>query len=83
MYGAKEAKENIFVVKKLQRALLDRSGIESLNLINSLQDEKFVTMYPNLFKGLAREYHISLREGAKPFALSIPRKVAIPLLCLE
>ena len=50
-YGTKEAKENIFVVKKLQRALLGKPGIESLNLIariNSLQDDKFVTMYPNL-----------------------------------
>ena len=85
-YGTKEAKENIFVVKKLQRALLGRSGIESLHLIariNSLQDDKFVTMYPNLFKGLGTitgEYHISLREGAKPFALSTPRRVALPLM---
>ena len=50
-YGTKEAKENIFVVQKLQKALLGRPGIESLNLIariNSLQEEKFVAMYPNL-----------------------------------
>ena len=59
-YGTKEAKENIFVVKKLQRAPLGRPGIESLNLIariNSLQDDKFVTMYPNLFKGLGTTYN--------------------------
>ena len=85
-YGTKEAKENIFIVKKLQRALLGRPGIESLHLIAriySLQDDKFVTMYPNLFKGLGTitgEYHISLREGAKPFALSTPRRVALPLM---
>ena len=85
-YGTKEANENVFVVKKLMRALLGRPGIESLHLIariNYLQDEKFVTMYPNLFKGLRTitgEYHISLREGAKPFALSTPRRVALPLM---
>ena len=62
-YGTKEIKENIFIVKKLQRALLGRPVIESLHLIariNSLQDDKFVTMYPNLFKGLGTitgEYH--------------------------
>ena len=40
-------------------------------------------MYPNLFKGLGiitGEYHISLREGAKSFALSTPRTVALPLM---
>ena len=85
-YGTKEANENIFIVKKLQRALLGRPGIESSNLIariNSLQDDKSVTMYPNLFKGLGTitgEYHISLQEGAKPFTLSTPRRVALPLM---
>ena len=58
-------------------------GIESLNLIariNALQDENFVTMYPNLFKGLgtiAEEYFISLREGTKPFAISTPRRIQL------
>ena len=66
-YGTKEAKENIFVVHKLQKALLGRPGIESLNLIARIEDEKFVKMYPKLFKGLgtiAGEYCISLQEGA-------------------
>ena len=84
-FGTKEAKENIFVVQKLQKALLGRPGIESLNLlarINTLQNEMFVTMYPNLFKGLgtiAGEYCISLQEGAKPFAISTPRRIPLPL----
>ena len=26
------------------------------------------------------EYHIVLKQGAKPFALSVPRRVALPLL---
>ena len=85
-YGTKEAKENIFVVQKLQKALLGRPGIESLNRIariNTLQDKKFVKMYPNLFKGLrtiAGEYCISLQEGAKPFAISTPRRIPLSLM---
>ena len=39
--------------------------------------------YPTLFDGLGKlegEYKITLREGAKPFALTVPRKVPLPLL---
>ena len=48
-----------------------------------MQENKFVVLYPDLFKGLGTmtgEYHISLREGAKPFALSTPRRIALPLM---
>ena len=85
-YGSKEANKNIFVVQKLQKALLGRLGIESLNLIariNSLQEEKFVAMYPNLFKGLGTimgEYHISLQDRAKPFAILTPTRIPLPLM---
>ena len=40
-------------------------------------------MYPDLFKGIGTipgEYRTSLREGAKPIALSTPRRVALPLM---
>ena len=42
-----------------------------------------MSLYPNLFHGLGTfgtEYHIVLKQGAKPFALSVPRRVAFPLL---
>jgi len=74
-------------VKNLQKSLLGCPGIEALDLIsriNTLQgEEKFVTMYPKLFKGLGTmsgKYHVSLCEGAKPFALSTPRRVALLLM---
>ena len=41
------------------------------------------TEFPELFTGLGKldgDYTIQLKEGAKPFALSTPRRVAIPLL---
>ena len=85
-YGTNEVKEKIFVIKKLQRSLLGRPAIESLNLIariNAVQEAKFVVLYPDIFKGLGTmtgEYHISLCEGARPFALSTPRRIALPLM---
>jgi hypothetical protein len=39
--------------------------------------------YPSLFQGLGKmtgDYQIELRDDAQPFALSTPRRVAIPLL---
>ena len=29
---------------------------------------------------MSGEYHVTLKEGAKPYALSVPRRVPIPLL---
>ena len=40
-------------------------------------------LYPDLFTGLGTlgaEYHIQLRQDAKPYALTTPQRVAIPLL---
>ena len=42
-----------------------------------------VARYPNLFKDLGKlddDYYIQLEEGAKLYALMVPRCVAIPLL---
>ena len=42
-----------------------------------------VEQFPSLFQGLGKlegEYSIKLLEGAKPFALATPRRVAIPLM---
>ena len=43
---------------------------------------KVICDYPQLFEGLGTkkdEYTIKLRDDAKPFALTVPRKVPIPL----
>ena len=42
-----------------------------------------VNKFPHLFRGLGKlegDYTITLKEGAKPFALSTPRRVSLPLL---
>ena len=82
--------DEIFVIDGLDRPLLGRKACRSLNLIQNLAEIKTVTnasnimqQYPTLFSGLGKlegEYHISLKEDAKPFALTVPRKVPLPLL---
>ena len=66
---------------------LGHPAIESLGLVsrvNTVEDLKlrYMSKYPELFKGLGKipgEYHIHLKDDAKPFALSTPRRVALPL----
>ena len=86
----KSVDNEVFVVKGLQRPLLSRQVSQSLNLINKIdainkKDYRtdIVEQYPKLFKGLGEiegEYEIKLNENSKPFALTVPRKVPLPLL---
>ena len=81
----------VHVVKGLHKPLLGRPAIDKLRLVsvsdiatidrtdNLTPAEKF----PQLFKGLGKlqgYYQIRLQDGMKPYALSTPRRVAIPLL---
>jgi len=84
--GRKEVKQEIYVLPELQVPLLGRPAIESLSL---LQRVNFVGVtavqqkYPKLFEGLGimgSEYKIRMKEGATPFAITTPRRVATPLL---
>ena len=84
--GRKEVKQDIYVLPELQVPLLGRPAIESLSL---LQRVDFVGVtavqqkYPKLFEGLGimgPEYKIRMKEGATPFAITTPRRVATPLL---
>ena len=66
---------------------MGRPAIEALNLISRVNFvdslERFVNLYPDLFNGLGTlgvEYHIQLRHDVKPYALTTPRRVAIPLM---
>ena len=83
----REATEEIYVVPGLTRALLGRPAIDRLHLIRRLasvqktQDPK--KQFPSLFQGLGKPkqpYTIQLQEDAGSFALSTPRRAAIPLL---
>ena len=83
-----ETKTQVYVVKGASRSLLGQPAIEQLHLIQrigvvSSQSLNPHAEFPGLFTGLGKldgDYTIQLKEGAKPFALSTPRRVAIPLL---
>ena len=86
-YGDREVTEDIYVVRRLRRALLGRPAIESLGLlcrVNAVQSKSELKQrFLKLFNGLGKlegEYRIQLRTDARPFALTTPRRVAIPML---
>ena len=86
-YNQSKTCQEIFVVQELEQALMGRPAIEALHLISRVNYvdslERFVKLYPDLFTDLGTlgaEYHIQLRQDAKPYALTTPRRVAIPLL---
>ena len=91
--NASSVVERIYVVKGLDRCLLGRPAITKLDLLEfkhpnaSLGEvitiETVKSKYPNLFRDLGEMggvYHVTLNEGAKPYALSVPRRFPIPLL---
>ena len=79
--------EEIYVVQGLETALVGRPAIEAMGLISRVNTVKgykeYVERYPDLFQGLGSmegAYHIKLQPDAEPFALSTPRRIALPLL---
>ena len=86
--GIRETEQELFVVEDLHKHLLGRPAIKALDLVvrmGSVREstKSPVIRYPNLFRGLGKlngEYKIQLEEGAKPFAMTVPRRVAIPLM---
>ena len=86
--GIRETEQELFVVEDLHRHLLGRPAIEALDLVirvGSVREstKSPVVHYPNLFRGLGKlngAYTIELKEGAKPFTMTVPRRVAIPLM---
>ena len=82
--------DEIFVINGLERPLSGRKACKTLNLIQNLAEvddvnyaSHIMQQYLTLFDGLGKlegEYKITLREDAKPFALTVPRKVPLPLL---
>ena len=81
----KDAKEQVYVIEDLGRPLLGRKPAELLKLISRLDSlssddykSKIADKYPKLFEGLGvmkDSYCITLKEDARPFQVSVPRKV--------
>ena len=78
------------MVDNLRTNLVGRPAIEALDLVRrvaaiSSNDEytrKIMAELPELFTVLGElkgEYHVRVKENTKPFTLTTPRRVAIPL----
>ena len=84
--NGKTLSQDIYVVSELRTPLLGRPAIEGLNLVSRIQPvqtESVVEMFPSVFQGLGRlkdSYAIKLGSDVKPFALTAPRRIALPLL---
>ena len=80
--------QEVFVVTGARQALLGRPAIESLKIVQKMDavevTKNYKERFPKLFKGLGRldrpDYKIKLKPDAKPYALSSPRRVPVPLL---
>ena len=86
---SKQAKTQIYVVKGLSKSLLGQPAIEQLHQSHPanrsceqsvLRPTHRVSRAVHWTGEIGRRLHIQLKEGAKPFALSTPRRVAVPLL---
>ena len=84
---SKTTTEYVYVVRNLKVNLLGLPAVTALGLIARVDSITPDTLdpkarYPSLFTGLGtmgEEYHIQLKEDAKPHALFAPRNVPIPL----
>ena len=85
-YKNTESLEDIFVIQGLQMPLVGRPAMSSLNLvarITLIQTDRdtIVNKYPQLLPlgQMTGEYRIKLQPHTTPFALTTPRRIAIPL----
>ena len=85
--GNHDVQQEIFVVQNLSRNLLGRPAIEALKLtvrVAAIFDNTSpMQLFPKMFQGLGKlqgQYVIELKDNHKPFAISVPRRVAVPLL---
>ena len=80
--------QNILVIRGLKNCLLGLPAIQALKLLAKIDEvgihyqQTILEAYPSLFRGLGNlgdPYEIRLKPEAKPFALCVPRRIAIPL----
>lgn len=85
--------QDIYVVKGLSKPLLGRPAIQALGIIDKVNvssvnasseaNNYYRGKYPKIFNGLGKTkwtYTIAVGPDAKPFALSTPRRVPLPLM---
>ena len=80
--------QNIYVVRGIPKALLGNPAIDALRLISRVESvegatDEYHREFPDLFNGLGKmegPCTITLKENAQPFAVNVPRRVALPLM---
>lgn len=83
--GAEMITEELYIIDKQTVPLLSRKACENLKLLSvdhTRCDIGSIEIDSRLFRGLGkldREYSITLASEAKPFAIHVPRPIAIPL----
>ena len=84
--GDKTTEQEIFVVNGTRNALLGPPAIETLAIVQKVDAVEATNLnakFPGLFTGLGKlpgPDVIKLKPEAKPYALSTPRRVPVPLL---
>ena len=77
----------VYVIKQLKHNLLGLPAIKELQLLAqidhiSLNHSSIINKFPKLFTGLGtfkKDFEITIKSDAKPFAIHTPRKVPLPL----
>ena len=83
--GKESLVKDLYIVDKQKTPLLSKGACEGLGLLSvdhSRCKIGSVKIDRKLFQGLGRldrEYSITLKQDAKPFAIHVPRPVAFPL----
>jgi len=91
--SGRSSTQRVFVLKNLNNPLLGRPAIRSLNLltmsaeVHQISNDRLVQVKDNfttLFSDVpgvmaGGHHHIRLKEGAKRYAVSAPRRVPLPL----
>ncbi|XP_063077523.1 uncharacterized protein K02A2.6-like [Engraulis encrasicolus] len=86
-YKDRTTVQPVYVVQKLATPLLGLPAISDLKLIHVVDsvvesENDMKKQYSEVFTGLGcltGEYKIKLKDNVKPFALSLPRRVPLPL----
>jgi len=80
------ATQEVYVIEGLKTNLLGLPAITALHLaarMDTLQSKSnIIHHFPKVFKGLGNlgdEFEIKLKPDVKPYALSTPRNIALPL----
>ena len=87
IYNGLQSEQVVFVMKGLKKNLLGLPALTVLQLVSRLDgvdqyEQHIYQRFPNLFQGLGTlggEYTISLKPYSKPYALTTPRNVPLPL----